>query len=57
MFIFIYIAFLLAYHWLIPWYLDAYQIECTWDNMYYQNNKLLPSPGYIINNISINNNK
>ena len=35
-------AFLLAYEWLVPWYCDAYQIECKWENMYEKNDRLLP---------------
>jgi len=39
-------ASLLAKEWLIPWYLNAYDKEASWENMYEDNNNLLPNPVY-----------
>lgn len=35
---------LIAYEWLVPWYCDAFDLECTYDSLYQTNGKILPNP-------------
>lgn len=39
-------AGLLGKEWLVPWYLDTFGVQASWENMYKDNGNMLPNPIY-----------